>query len=106
VVFTLQAALAAQPSQLDQVLNELAIQQARMTPTIADTITETVDLSALTAQAALSSQALVELLKRTSSRARPAIMGIPQNCQTPRLRVMTLALLSFTVPVGRNRRNN
>jgi len=44
VVLTLQAALAAQQSQLVQVLNKLAIQQARMTPTIADTITETVDL--------------------------------------------------------------
>jgi len=71
VVLTLQAALAAQQSQLDQVLNKLAIQQARMTPTIADTITETVDLSALTAQAALSSQALVELLKRTSVSSSP-----------------------------------
>jgi len=72
VVLTLQATLAAQQSQLDQVLNELAIQQARMTPTIADTITETVDLSALTAQAALSSQALVELLKRTSVSSSPS----------------------------------
>jgi hypothetical protein len=75
VVLTLQAALAAQQSQMDQVLNELAIQQARMTPTVADTITETVDLSALTAQAALSSQALVELLKRTSVSSSPGNHG-------------------------------
>jgi hypothetical protein len=75
VVLTLQAALAVRQSQLDQVLNELAIQQARLTPTIADTITETVDLSALTAQAALSSQALVELLKRTSVSSSPGNHG-------------------------------
>jgi hypothetical protein len=67
----LQATLAAQQLQLDQVLNELAFQQASMTPTIADTITETVDLSALPAQAALSSQALVELRKRTSVSSSP-----------------------------------
>jgi len=75
VVLTLQAALAAQQSQLDQVLNKLAIQQARLTPTIADTITETVNLSALTAQAALSSQALMELLKRTSVSSSPGDHG-------------------------------
>jgi hypothetical protein len=75
VVLTLQAALAAQLSQLDQVLNKLAIQQACMTPTIADTITDNVDLSALTAQAALSSQALVDLLKRTSVSSSPGNHG-------------------------------
>jgi hypothetical protein len=75
VDLTLQAALAAQQSQLDQVLNEQAIQQARMTPTIADTITETVDLSALMAQAALSSQALMGLLKRTSVSSSPGDHG-------------------------------